>query len=283
MNRSMITATNTMSQLQKQLDMIGNNLANANTTGYKQREISFSELLVQQFNNQSVEENEVARLTPNGIRQGVGAKLGQTRVNVAQGNLQQTGRMLDLAFTKEGQYFQVQVQENGQELTRFTRDGTFYFSPMENGSDQVMLVTSEGFPVLDENENPIIIDQGFKDIKISENGTVTVVPNDQNGLPQQFNLSVVEVQRPQLLESKGGNLLGLPNLEELNIEQQDVLTFMIDDERAQIKLQQGALEQSNVDLTVEMSELLNTQRSYQFNAKSISIADQMMGLVNGIR
>src|SRR6478752_2233499 len=98
MNTSMITATNTLSQLQKQLDIISNNLANLDTTGYKSRQASFTDLLVQQFNNQPDAGKEAGRLTPNGIRQGAGAKLNQVQMNMSQGSFKPTERDLDTAF-----------------------------------------------------------------------------------------------------------------------------------------------------------------------------------------
>ncbi|MCH1625179.1 flagellar hook-basal body protein [Ferdinandcohnia quinoae] len=281
--RTMITATNTMSQLQKQMDTIGNNLANLNTTGYKRREVNFSELLYQQFNNQPFPEQEVGRLTPNGIRQGVGAKLGHTNISMTQGSIKTTDRPLDIAFTKEGQFLQVMVEENGVQTPHFTRDGALYLSPLADGSNQVGLVNSSGNPVLDEDGDPITFFDNFKEVNISPNGVISVIPS-QAGLPNQvYNLSVVEVHRPQLLESVGGNLFALPNLNELGVAADEVFTSLQGNLRGQVGMQQGALEQSNVDMSTEMSDLLMAQRSYQFNAKSISISDQMMGLVNGIR
>lgn len=83
---------------------------------------------------------------------------------------------------------------------------------------------------------------------------------------------------------KNNNLLGLPdNLEDLGVTEAQVFTELNGALREQISIQQRALEQSNVDMAKEMTELLNVQRSYQFNARSITLADQMMGLVNGIR
>ncbi|MCA1032065.1 flagellar hook-basal body protein [Bacillus timonensis] len=276
MNRSMITATNTMSQLQKQLDTISHNLANVNTTGYKRREVNFSELLVQQFNSPNDGLNEVGRLTPNGVRQGVGARIGHTNLSMYVGSIKSTDRPLDIALTKEGQFLQVLVEENGVEFTRYTRDGSLYVSPLNDGSNNVMLVTSDGFPVLDSDGDKIIFPENAKDIVISENGTIRAGS-------QAFELAIAQVLRPQLLESKGNNLFGLAERNEIGVPQEDVITLLNGDARQAISIQQGALEQSNVDLSSEMSDLLITQRSYQFNAKSISISDQMMGLVNGIR
>jgi flagellar basal-body rod protein FlgG len=271
MNRSLITATNTMTQLQKQLDNISNNIANINTTGFKRRETNFQELLVQQFNNQPINRNEIGRLTPNGIRQGVGAKVSHTSLQLAQGSITTTERALDVALLKENQFFQVEVDG----APRYTRDGSFSLSVLDNA--ELQLVTSEGHPVQSEN-GPIIFNEGYSSFTISENGQLTV--QYPNGGDEVFNLSVVEIKRPQLLQSAGNNVYSLPNLQPLNIGQADVFAAI---GRNDISVQQGALEQSNVELQKEMTELINTQRSYQFNAKSISIADQMMGLINGIR
>ena len=103
MLRTMITATNTMGQLQNKLDTISNNIANSNTVGYKTNEATFNELLYQQFNNDK--QDRAQRQSPVGIRYGSGAKIGQIQSNQKQGSLQTTNRDLDLAFTKSKQYF----------------------------------------------------------------------------------------------------------------------------------------------------------------------------------
>lgn len=275
MNRTMITATNTISQLQKQMDIISNNMANVDTNGYKRREATFTDLLFQEFNNQERANKEVNRLTPNGIRQGTGAKLGQAQLVMTQGALKQTDRSLDTAFTKEGQLFKVLVQTNGVNEVQYTRNGALYLSPLSN--TEVMLVNGDGLPVLDENNNPITINGEAKDYNINANGQLTVTKTA--GATEVFNLGVVRVNKPQFLEQRGGNLLGLP----ANIAQDEVLTELTGGLRGEIGLQQGALEQSNVDLSKEMTELINVQRAYQFQSRSVTLADQMMGLVNGIR
>ncbi len=275
MNRTMITATNTLSQLQKQMDIISNNMANVDTNGYKRREATFTDLLVQEFNNQERANKEVNRLTPNGIRQGTGAKLGQAQLIMNQGALKQTDRSLDTAFTKEGQLFKVLVQTNGVNEVQYTRNGALYLSPLSD--TEVMLVNGDGLPVLDENNNPITINGEAKDYNIDANGQLTVTKTA--GATEVFNLGVVRVNKPQFLEQRGGNLLGLP----ANVAEDEVLTELTGGLRAEISLQQGALEQSNVDLSKEMTELINVQRAYQFQSRSVTLADQMMGLVNGIR
>ena len=280
MNRTMITATNTLSQLQKQMDIVSHNMANIDTTGYKRREASFADLMFQQFNNQQNAAAEGNRLTPNGIRQGVGAKLAQSKIVMTQGNIKSTDRALDMAFTKEGQYFRVLEQGENGSAVRYTRDGAFYLTPLSDS--ETMLVTGDGYPVLDENNNPITINGQVKEYQVTENGRLIAIM--ENGGSREFNLGVVQVNKPQFLEQKGGNLLGLPeNMAELNGTEEEILTELNGAMRNQIAIQQRALEQSNVDMSKEMTELINLQRSYQFQSRSVSIADQMMGLVNGIR
>lgn len=275
MNRTMLTATNTLSQLQKQMDIISNNMANVDTNGYKRREATFTDLLVQEFNNQERDNKEINRLTPNGIRQGTGAKLGQAQMVMTQGNIKQTDRALDTAFTKEGQLFKVLVQTNGVNEVQYTRNGALALSPVSD--TEVMLVNGDGLPVLDENNNPITINGEAKDYSINATGQLTVTKTA--GATEVFNLGVVRVNKPQFLEQRGGNLLGLP----ANVAEDEVLTELNGGLRGEISLQQGALEQSNVDLSKEMTELINVQRAYQFQSRTVTLADQMMGLVNGIR
>ena len=145
-----------------------------------------------------------------------------------------------------------------------------------------MLVTSDGNPVLDENNNPIDINGQAKEYKIDPNGSMIV--SMANGNEQSFNLGVSLVNKPQFLELKGNNLLGLPeNVADLNVGRDEIVTNLNGPDRDQISMEQGALEQSNVDLSKEMTDLIQVQRSYQFQARSINMADQMMGLINGIR
>jgi len=276
MNRTMIAASNTMAQLQKQLDIISNNVANIQTHGYKRREATFSDLMAQHVQNMGRPNDEVGRLTPNGIRLGVGAKLGQAKMVLSQGNVVSTDRVLDFAINTENQFFKV-LTENG---VQFTRNGAFYLSPV--GDSQALLVNSDGLPILDENNNQIVFNGALKEISLSDEGRLVFTPDE--GPQQTFALGMIAVQKPQFLEQKGNNLLGLPeNFNLLNVLEEDVYTELVGALRTEINIQQGSLEQSNVDLSKEMTDLLNTQRSYQFQARSITLADQMLGLINGIR
>jgi flagellar basal-body rod protein FlgG len=277
--RSMLTAANTMNQLQKQLDVISNNIANSDTTGFKRRDTNFAELLAQQFTN--LPNDSGNRLTPNGVRYGVGARLAETNVVLAPGALMQTGRALDMALTKENQFFRVLIQRgNGEQEIGYTRAGAFYLTP--SGENGWMLVTGDGNPVLDENNEPIVLPDGFKDITISNNGTLTAIAPGGRAMTSA-NLGITTILRPQLLQSAGDNVFTMPNLNALNINDADAAVNMTGNLRAQIAVTQGALERSNVDLGTELTEMMVTARAYQLNARAISLSEQMLGLINGIR
>ncbi|MCA0151537.1 flagellar hook-basal body protein [Rossellomorea vietnamensis] len=280
MNRTMITATNTLGQLQKQMDMIGHNLSNADTNGYKRRDATFSEMLVQQVKNQSVDKFEAGRLTPLGVREGNGAKLSQAQLILNQGSLKATGRSLDFALTNDRQFFKVLAADEDSSAVRYTRDGAFSASPVGNG--EMMLVNGSGLPVLDENDNYITFSEDASSFQLGDNGVLTVT--GAGGGEARFNLGVVTVEKSQFLQQYGGNLLGFAdNLDQLGVTEDEVVTNITGGARTDISMVQSSLEGSNVDISKEMTDMLSVQRSYQFQARSISLADQMMGLVNGIR
>ena len=279
MLRTMVTATNTLTQNQKHLDVISNNIANSSTVGYKARQANFQELLYQQYNNDKVD--PTVRQSPVGIRYGVGAHISQIQSNERQGNLQKTDRDLDVAMTTENMYFNVIMPDGDGTRTAYTRQGNFYVSPLEN--NQVLLVNSDGYPVADENGNVITFAEGVTSFNVTQSGTLIATYADSSTI--EVNLGVTEIHKPQLMEHiNGGAYIGEPeNLLDLGYALQDVLTNLAGPERARATMQNGALEMSNVDLSKEMTDMIATQRSYQFNSRAVTIADQMLGLITGIR
>ncbi len=276
MIRTMNTAANTLGQIQLQLDTISNNIANSNTKGYKAKQATFQELLYQQHNNDKLD--RTLRQSPVGIRQGVGAHISQIQSNETQGSIQLTGRNLDFAMTAENQYFNVVMQDGS---TGFTRQGNFYMSPQQDGTN--LLVTGDGYPVLSANGNTISFPQGVTEFTMSEAGTLNVM--NENGQVIQYDLAVTKITKPQVMEQlNGGTYLSLPaNLAGLGYAEGDVLTELQGQNRNEVSMQIGALEMSNVDLSKEMTNLIAAQRSYQYNSRAVTIADQMLGLINGIR
>lgn len=278
MIRTMVTATNTMGQLQNKLNIIGNNLANSSTHGFKASQASFQEMLYQQFSNDKAD--TAPRQSPLGIRYGTGSKIAQTQMNWKLGGIQQTDRQLDFSLTTPKQYFNVLMPGENDEQTVYTRQGSFYITPIEDG--QLMLVNDDGYPIAAENGLPITFGDNVASYGVQQGGILEIQNND--GTMQTVNLGVTVIERPDLMEHISGTYIGLPgNMADLDVTEQDVLTNLQGQERGIIGLLNGALEGSNVNYEKEMTELINVQRSYQFNARSVTLADQMLGLINGIR
>lgn len=279
MLRTMVSATNTLSQLQHQLDTISTNIANSNTTGYKAQQASFTEMLYQQYNND--EYDRTVRDTPVGIRYGVGAQIGLIQSNQTQGSLQVTDRDLDFALTTKNQYFNVLMQNaEGDVRTAYTRNGSFYVTQTEPGI--LSLVNGDGYQVADANGQPITFPDNVTAFTMDSDGSL--VAGYENGASLRFQLGISELQKPNVMEKlQGGTYIGLPeNLDALGFTQAQVMTDLQGANR-QVGIQKGALEMSNVDVSKEMTNLIQAQRSYQFNTRAITIADQMLGLINGIR
>lgn len=270
MNRSMISASVTLGQLQRKLDTVANNLANVNTNGFKRRETSFADLLVQQMNNLPNRTPHPARLTPNGIRSGTGAAIAGTTLRLEQGTIKPTDRMLDLALIEPEYFFQ--VLHNGE--VQYTRDGAFYLSESRPGF--LNIVTGDGAYLLGVN-GPIEIPANYKDITIAKNGQVEVTLQN-NAIINAGQLSLVNVERPQYLMAVGNNRFTGPTAD-TDIALGDILATV---NGAEV-ITQGALEMSNVDMALEMTNMIEMQRHFQLGARSITIADDMMGLVNRIR
>ncbi|QNK87635.1 flagellar hook-basal body protein [Sporosarcina sp. resist] len=278
MIRTMTTATNTLSQLQSQMDIIGNNLANISTNGYKASDAKFQEMLYQQFNNDKAD--TAPRQSPTGIRYGSGAVLGQSQMNWKAGSLQMTGRELDFALTTPKQYFNVLMPDGGGEQTVYTRQGNFYISPVANG--QVMLVNGEGYPVANSAGLPITFSDNVTNYTVNPGGNLQLTNAD--GTTQTIELAVTVMERPNLMQRLSGTNFALPeNLADLGVTQQQVLTELQGAARNVIGLEGQALEASNVNSQKEMTDLISVQRNYQFNARAVTLADQMLGLINGIR
>lgn len=271
MNRSMINASVTMGQLQQKLNTVSNNMANVNTNGFKSRNTEFQELLVQQMNNQPLEQFEEGRNTPQGIRSGTGAAVASTMLDMDQGSLKQTDRDLDLALNNPRHLFTIDTAD-GQ---TYTRDGSFYLSPSQDNPDENNIVTANGDAVLGQN-GPITVPADAQEITITEQGEITVKTEDGTS-DTVDTLNLAEALKPQLLEAVGNNQFIPADNEDIDAD------AILQDVQATTGVKQGFLEQSNVNLEDEMTNMIEMQRHYEFNGRAVSIGDQMKGLVNGMK
>ncbi|WP_166243573.1 flagellar hook-basal body protein [Paenibacillus turpanensis] len=285
MNHSLITSKVSMNALQQKLDMIANNISNVNTNGFKRREATFQDVLT---NVKAQPEGfmQPGRLTPRGLTVGWGAKLSQTQVDLSQGSIKPTDRPLDVAIEGDGLFEVVtdQVGTDGQPVIAYTRDGNFQFTGIPGDNQRMFLTTSQGYLVRGENDQPIAVPNGYQ-VEINETGRIMARdPLNPNAPSQKLGqLKLVRAVRPQLMISNGNNIYTIPD----NVNRQDVVANYNanapEADQYKISVRQYHLEESNVNLADEMTELMQVQRAYQLNARAITSSDTMMGLVNNLR
>ncbi|OXM86385.1 flagellar hook-basal body protein [Paenibacillus rigui] len=291
MNNSMINSSVSMHALQQKLDMVANNMANSNTTGYKRKDASFQDVLTS-VKQQPAGFQKEGRLSPLGYDQGWGAKLVQAQLNLAQGPVQASESPLDLALEGNGLFEVNSVTRDGNNnpttLTEYTRNGSFQLSPSTDPANpDLFLTTKDGRYVMGTNNQPIRI-PGNHHVKIEADGTIWASDDGNKGAaPAQVGqIKVVRVLRPQLLQQLGDNMYALPagvnNPQDIlqNVTAPEAQTNNLTDP---ITVRQGFLEQSNVSLTDEMTELLQIQKAFQLNSRAVSSSDTMMGLANNLR
>ena len=260
--RALKIAATGMSAQQMRVEVIANNLANMNTTGYNPRRAELSDLHYQQMSRAGTISASDGTVLPTGVQLGLGVRPSSITVNVAQGSLSETGGDLDFAIDGQG-YFEVSLPSG---LAAYTRDGA-----LKRSADG-LIVTSDGHGVVPD----IVIPSDARSISVNANGEVYAYFNDrvEPELLGQFTLAGFSNQKG--LEAIGGNLfletaasgsalVGSPGTDGLGA------------------LRQGYLEDSSVDAVREVTELIEAQRGYELNAKVITAADQMLAATTQIR
>jgi flagellar basal-body rod protein FlgG len=240
----------------RNLEIISNNLANANTTGFKKSRPEFEDLpydIIKAPGSPTSEDTN----TTSGLVIGSGTKLANNKKIFTDGSLQQTDNQLDMAIEGQG-FFKIQLP-NGSDFA-YTRDGSFQMN------EQGQLVTREGYIL----QPPITIPTtDVQRVEISEDGIVNVYQNN-NTTPQQVGqLQLTTFINPDGLEPLGQNLYQLTLSSGPGTEG----TPMLD---GYGKVKQGTLEGSNVNVVEEMVNLIEAQRAFEITSKAVSAVDSMM-------
>jgi flagellar basal-body rod protein FlgG len=261
MFRSLNIAATGMSAQETQLEGISNNIANANTIGYKKQRVDFQDLLYQQVRAPGAP-TSATTMSPTGLQLGSGVRVVGTSRLFIQGTLATTSNQLDVAIEGNG-FFTVQ-QPDGTLV--YTRAGAL------QTDGQGRLVTPEGMPL----DPPITIPQNATAVSISSTGAVTAQVSGQQTPTEVGQISLANFVNPAGLTSNGHNLftptqasgqpqVGLPG------------------EEGRGTLLQGSTEQSNVNIVDEMIGLISAQRAYELNSKVVTTADQMLQAANQMR
>ncbi len=260
MNPALRTAASGMLAQQTRTEVIANNLANVNTTGFKRSRAHFVDLLYQTVQGVANVANADADSTP-AVQIGRGTRLAAVTRLHANGPLEATNRPLDLAIEGEG-FLQVQL-ENGN--TAFTRDGSLQIS------DQGVLVTSGGLTVLPG----VRIPTDATTVTISRAGIVTATRASDVMPTEVGRIEVARFANASGLEAMGENLyvatpasgepaVGFPGEEGFG------------------RLLQGHLESSNVEIVQEMVDMIAAMRAYEINSKTIQNVEQMSDVASSL-
>jgi flagellar basal-body rod protein FlgG len=249
------TAATGMAAQELNVQVISNNIANLRTTGFKKQTTAFQDLIYQHIRRVGAQASDQGTILPVGIDIGGGVKTVGTPRSMTQGTLSQTGNDLDLAITGEG-FFKVLMPDG---TYQYTRDGTFQ---MDN---QGRIVTAQGNPV----QPTITIPNNASGITINQQGQVSVT------LPGSTTSQIIgQIGLTRFVNKAGLQPVGNNQFTETPSSgpPQDGLA----DAQGYGTLTQGSLEQANVDVVSEMSDLIAAQRAYEMNSKVVSAADQMM-------
>jgi flagellar basal-body rod protein FlgG len=259
--RALYTAATGMSAQEKNVEVISNNVANMRTNGFKRQTVHFQDLLYDHHRRSGSPTSDQNTQVPAGLFFGSGTKVVATPRIMSQGNVTQTERTYDLAIRGEG-FLRVQLPDG---RTAYTRDGGF------ETDSQGRITTKEGYVV----DPGVTIPPNATSVSISQTGQVAaLLPGDT--VPQQIGqLTMSRFINKVGLESIGDNLFletagsgqaidGTPGSEGFG------------------NIQQGYLEESNVNAVTEIAAMIQAQRAYELNSKIIQGADQMLQATSGM-
>jgi len=254
MMRSLWVAKTGMDAMQMNIDVISNNLANVNTNGFKRSRPIFEDLLYQTLRQPGGATSQQTQL-PTGLQLGTGVKPVATERIHTQGNLQLTDNPYDIAINGRG-FFQIEMPDG---TIGYTRDGAFQLN------NQGVIVTAEGYPL----QGNITVPEGTLQFGVSRDGVVTALQAGQTQATQIGTIQLATFINPAGLQSVGENLYletaasgapqaGTPGQTGLGV------------------LNQQYVETSNVNITEELINMIQAQRAFEINSRSIQTSDQML-------
>ncbi len=256
-----IAATGMLAQ-QMNVEVISNNLANMNTTGFKRQRVEFQDLLYQNLERVGAASSDTGTVVPSGIQIGVGVKAGSVYRITEQGNLINTGNQFDFAINGEG-YFRIQTPDGD---FAYTRAGAFQLSPTGE------LVTPDGYVVMPG----INIPPEAIDVSVNPQGEVQVKLSGQIEPVVVGRLEITTFPNPAGLEAIGDNLL-------VETPASGVANTGVPGTPGYGTIVHGFLETSNVNPVSEITSLIAAQRAYEMNSKVISTADEMLSVTSNLR
>ena len=272
MMRALYTAASGMIAQQTNVDVISNNLANVNSTGYKTSTAEFKSLLYQTLQSRSTSANGDYKPIPAQV--GTGTRNASITTQFTQGALIDSGNAFAFAIQGDGMFGLIGA--DGEML--YTRNGNFGMATY--GEDEYMLCSSEGYPVVDTDGQPIIFNKEIYEpskLVITGEGSFCY-PDDAGNLEDlEIRIGVYQFTNPSGLDSVGSSMY----------KESDASGFAMEEtvftELKKSTIVQGRLEASNVQVADEMVNLIVAQRAYEMNSKAIQTADDMLSLANQLK
>jgi flagellar basal-body rod protein FlgG len=251
-----------MQSQQTNVDNTANNLANANTTGYKQSRVVFQDLLYETVQEVDESESRDNSGAPSSLQIGHGATAVATVRSFNHGGFSKTGNTLDVAIEGDG-FLQVRKPDGS---ISYTRDGTL----TQDGNGRV--TTQSGLPIVPE----IVIPEDATRIEISKNGIVSAEFRSDENPMEIGQIELTRFSNPAGLDAKGGNMY--------EATQASGRPIIDTPGNAGLgTLRQGFLESSNVDVVKEMVNLISAQRAYEINSKMITTSEEMLQTANNLK
>lgn len=261
MIRALYTASTGMTSMQHHIDVTSNNIANVNSTGFKQDRAEFADLMYEQLNYTAGRTSQVS-MNPTGIDVGLGTVLTGIQKNFGEGDLKLTSNPLDMAIEGKG-FFQVELP-TGE--VAYTRNGTFKLN------SEGVVVNGAGYPLTPQ----IVIPDNLVDVVIGTDGLVTATDPQTQDTVEIGQITIYDFINPAGLAPLGQSLFSETEASGAVLEGQPTT--------AQFgAIRQGMIELSNVKLVNEMIDLITAQRAYESNSKAITTVDAMLDTTNRLK
>lgn len=247
--------------MQHQIDVTSNNIANVNTSGFKQDRAEFQDLMYETLNYTAGQTTQTT-INPTGIDVGLGVRISGIQKNFTEGDLKLTSNPLDLAIQGKG-FFQITLP-SGE--TAYTRNGAFKLN--NEGS----IVNANGYSLAPE----IVVPDNVTNLSIGKDGIVTATDPQTGDVVDLGQITIADFINPAGLLPLGESLFMVSDASG------DVLEGNPTEEQFG-SIQQGMIELSNVKLVNEMVDLITAQRAYEANSKAITTTDSMLDTVNRLK
>jgi flagellar basal-body rod protein FlgG len=259
------SAATGLQALSTQIDVVANNLANAETNSFKRSRVNFEDLMYQVV-RQPGTQDQTSEVSPSGEFVGLGTRISNTQLDLSQGSLESTDNPLDVGIQGNG-FFAVKILDSLGGIG-YTRNGSFFV----NSQNQLVLGMGDGYQLVP----PITLPTGVTNIEVSQDGTISAI---KPGSSTQTKIG--QFQLTQFVNPQGLNLLGGDIYTATEASGKPITTAP--EQQGAGQLMGGFVEASNVDPVKELVTMIQTQRAFELNSQSIQTADQILQTVGNLK